>query len=384
MKNRLIYVLNSYSEASEEHYFHAINFLDKLAMLGVDIALIIEKGTGCPQFNSDNIKVFIVSDGTQNKLLRSLRFVSLLRKLSTCGYNKIFVRISKSAIILSVIYSLFSRLSTYYWHSGTVFEFDKAHKSYKQLLVDKCNFWFIKTCVDKFVTGPESMKDYYISHGVKPDKIMILYNDIDIERFSEQNEMIKQMNKQKLGISSTDKVVLFVHRLSPVRQSLYYLPYVIEQFYQCERFQDYKFYIIGGGSDKEKLEKEIKKKELQSRVFVLGSKPNAVIQNFYLAADFFINPTMAEGFPRVIIEAMAVGLPIVTTNAGGISDILTDNQKNFMVDKNDRNAFADKMIEMASLNEEAMERLKKTNREFVKKYSTENVAFMYKKRIFES
>lgn len=376
MSNRLIYVLNNYSKKSDEHYFHVINFLDKLADTGVEIALIIEKSDELPVFRNPNIKIYPLSKGS--KYLRSFKFLKVLNKLYTEGYRKIFIRISQNAIIPAIFYSFFSKLETYYWHSGTVLEYDRKRKPKLRLFIDEAKFWFIKTFTTWFVTGPESMKQYYIKHHVKADKIIILYNDIDISRFFISSD--KEKNKEKLGIPKEEKVILFVHRLSPVRESLFYMPYIIEEFYKNDNTEDYKFYIIGGGSDKDKLEKEIEQKKLSEKVKILGSKPNALIQDFYSVADIFINPTMAEGFPRVIIEAMAVGLPIVTTDAGGINDIMPAIQQEYIVDKKDRDAFAAKMVELAQLKNKTD--LGRENRNHVIRFSTENVALMYKNTIF--
>ena len=93
MSNRLIYVLNNYSKKSDEHYFHVINFLDKLADTGVEIALIIEKSDELPVFRNPNIKIYPLSKGS--KYLRSFKFLKVLNKLYSEGYRKIFIRISQ-------------------------------------------------------------------------------------------------------------------------------------------------------------------------------------------------------------------------------------------------------------------------------------------------
>jgi glycosyltransferase involved in cell wall biosynthesis len=227
------------------------------------------------------------------------------------------------------------------------------------------------------------MKDYYIeNYNIKPSKILILYNDIDLQRFNSCNEEKKDQLKLSLGISVSKKTILFVHRLSPVRKSLYYLPYVLERFYE-KNYTEFETVIIGEGSELEKLRQLVSSANLNDKVKILGGKPNNIIQQYYNIADIFINPTYTEGFPRVLIEAMAAGLPIVTTDAGGIKDIIDEKQRQLMVDRNDRDAFAEKLKELAG-NNNLRQELSKENLDRVRRYSTQNVAQMYVNSIFKN
>jgi glycosyltransferase involved in cell wall biosynthesis len=227
------------------------------------------------------------------------------------------------------------------------------------------------------------MKEYYTNVvGVNPAKIKILYNDIDISRFS---KILKNdQNKIKLGLNIPidEKIILFVHNFSPVRRTKRYVTNFLEKFDKERNSQDYKFYFIGSGADKQEIEQQIIEKGLSHRVRFLGALPNAIVHQYYQIADIFINPTHAEGFPRVLIEAMACGLPIVTTNAGGIKDILGKQQLNYMSDINDSDGFATNLIKMARLTSNEFDMIRDENCEEIKKYSTSNVALMYIKTIF--
>ncbi|MFV5685815.1 glycosyltransferase family 4 protein [Flavobacterium sp. GB2R13] len=381
---KLIYILNHYSENSSQHFFHVLNLLEEIAQNGVNINLIIEKTEGKPIVNNSNIKVFCLK---KIGIYRLFELYGLISQMQREGYNKLFVRITNWGAIMAILNSFISKLEVYYWHSGTVFEFDNEQKfsldKVKWYLKTRLPFNFIKRFVTFFVTGPESMREYYVNMvGISDDKIKVLYNDIDTSRFYKVEKQKSETIKNELGIASDKKIILFVHKFSPVRKSKLYVSNFIKQFYNESLLQSYLFYFIGDGKDKDDIEKEVKAMGYEDKVFFLGSLPNAIVHQFYQIADIFINPTHAEGFPRVLIEAMACGLPIVTTNAGGIKDILGEKQLDFMSDINDSNGFAINLVKLAKLESSELNLIRDENLEEIKKYSTQKVALMYIKTIF--
>jgi len=382
--NKLIYILNNYSVHSTEHFFHVLNLLEEMADNGIDILLLIEKSDGIPVVKSPKIKVKCIKSSGIGRLIEIYKIIAAAQKKD---YHTLFVRISNWAAITAIFRSFFSKLNVYYWHSGTVFEFDNQQplniKKIKWYLKTRIPFNFIKKHTTYFVTGPESMKDYYVNIvGVSKEKIKILYNDIDLSRFSIISQKDKNILKEGLGIDLNVKVILFVHNFSPVRKSGIYIGKFLKSFYSESELTNFNFYFIGGGKDRKEIEEQVRYMGLNDKVFFLGSLPNAVVHNYYQIADIFINPTAAEGFPRVLIEGMACGLPIVTTNAGGIKDILGVEQQKYMSDVNDIDCFTNNLIKMAKLSSSDIAKLKSENIEMVKKYSTEKVALMYINTIF--
>lgn len=383
-EKKLVYILNHYSESSSQHFFHVLNLLEKIAQQGVSIKLIIEKSEGIPQVFNPNIEINCLSNKGIRRLTELFWLIFVLRKK---GYNKLFVRISNWGAIIAILNSFLWKLEVYYWHSGTVFEFDKEQKlDYKKLkwfFTSKLPFILIKKYVTYFVTGPESMKEYYANIvGVKEAKIKILYNDIDLDRFRRLEKVNINVTKKYFGISPEKKVILFVHRFSPVRKTKLYVIQTLQKFFRENQFQHYLFIFIGDGFDKDELEQEIKSLNYREKVHFLGALPNAEVHKYYQVADIFINPTHAEGFPRVLIEAMACGLPVVTTNAGGIKDLIGIKQSQFMSDISDPIQFADNLIKMAYLSESERDLIINENLQTVEKYSTENVAKMYINTIY--
>lgn len=381
---KLVYILNHYSADQGSHFYHILHLLEEIASNGVEIVLIIEKADGEPIFNNDGIKVIVQKQ--VKPLKRMLELFRILKKLNQEGFKKIFIRISQNAALPAMTVAKLYGSEVYYWQSGTTHVVNnrqiKNLQDIKRLIKSDLPFYLTKKNVDHFVTGPESMADYYRDVvGVSEKRLMVLYNDIDLGRFKQISKEEPELLRNELGLYGDEKIILFVHRLSPVRKSLYYMPYVIDDIASVLREHNYKCIVLGGGPEKEVLEEEIKQKKLDDIIEVLGEKPNVTIQKYYQVAKIFINPTYTEGFPRVLIEAMASGLPIVTTNAGGIKDILDVKQLDYMVDINDRDMFAEQLKSLLE-DEKIQKVLGEENLQRVKRYSTENVAKMYIERIF--
>ena len=376
---KLIYILNQYSNKEGSHFFHILHLLEEMAKNGVEITLVIEKATDIPEFNIPNIRVIAQK---QSGIKRMFELFSILKKLNKQGYKKTFVRISQNGAIPAILVSKLYGGEVYYWQSGTNYD-EKKPFDLKRFLKSELPFEIVKRYTNHFVTGPEMMVDYYANVvKVKREKLVCLYNDIDITRFSIIDEQEKMKIKKELDIPIDKKVILFVKRMSKIKGILFYSPYIIEKNQEIIRNKNYICYYLGDGTEKSELERQVKEKKLNDIVKIVGNKPNKDIQKFYQIADIFINPTLEEGFPRVLIEAMASGLPTVTTNAGGIADIVGELQSKFMVDIKDRDGFAKKLEELIK-NENKQEKLSKENLARVKRYSTENVAKMYINTIFK-
>jgi len=379
MDKKLIYILNQYSNKEGSHLYHILHLLEEMAKNGVDIKLVIEKATDVPNFNIPNIEVIAQK---KSGLMRPFELFSIIKKFNKQGYKKTFVRISQNGALPAILVSKLYGGEVYYWHSGTTHKTQKDEKFIlKHYVKSVLPFRFVKNYVTYFVTGPETMLKYYHEYvGVKKEKLLCLYNDIDISRFTIIDQNKQKILKNELNVDETKKIILFVHRLSPVRKSLFYMPFILKEVLLNR--DDYICFVIGGGNEQEELKQLIKKDGLENKILVMGEKQNSEIQKYYQVSNIFINPTYTEGFPRVLIEAMASGLPTVTTNAGGTADIVGELQSQFMVDIHDRESFAIKLKELIE-DEEMQEKLSNENISQVKKFSTENVAQMYIREIFK-
>lgn len=104
------------------------------------------------------------------------------------------------------------------------------------------------------------------------------------------------------------------------------------------------FFIIGDGELRPELEKMIHEKGLESKVFLLGQIPDAY--RFLPAFDVFVLPSVKEGFPWVLIEAMSAKLPVIATDVGAVPEIIDDNKNGLLVKPRDSVRLADKIKEV--------------------------------------
>lgn len=117
--------------------------------------------------------------------MRVFELFNILKKLNKQGYKKTFVRISQNGAVPSILVSRIYGGEVYYWQSGTTHETEK-NKAFnlKKFLKYELPFNIVKRYTTYFVTGPESMVQYYENIvGVNKEKLVCLYNDIDISRF---------------------------------------------------------------------------------------------------------------------------------------------------------------------------------------------------------
>ena len=374
---KLIYILNHYSKNSASHFNHIFGLLDEITKLDIEVILIIEKADDVPSLTNSNIQIIVQRQ--KNVWFRFIELVYLIILARRKGYKHVFIRISRFAALASITVKWFSDIKVLFWLSGQGFMENYLKKRgvsrIKDYLLNILPFRLIVKGVTKFVTGPESMGDYFHNIcGVPKEKILILYNDIDPNRFFPINFSEKIKLQNELNINIHGKVILFAHRFSPVRKTPEYLTGIIKVLQEIEI--DFKVYFLGSGPEEQVLKDMCQTSVISDKFVFLGSVPNNYIQSYYQAADIFINPTFSEGFPRVLLEAMACGLPLITTDAGGIKDILGENQKKYMTDKEDYNQFSEKLKELLHSDLE-QKIIAIENLESVKRFYTPSVAKMY-------
>jgi len=141
-------------------------------------------------------------------------------------------------------------------------------------------------------------------------KIKVIYNGVDINEFKPPKTKEKSKNLRILCVARLIK-----------RKGIDYLIKALGEL----KNQNFILTIIGDGDEKKNLIDQAKKLKINNKIKFLGSVPHSEIIKYYQQNDLFILPSLNEGMSNTILEAMACGLPIVTTNVGGSKELIKNN-----------------------------------------------------------
>ncbi len=192
----------------------------------------------------------------------------------------------------------------------------------------------------------------------------IIPNGIDIKRFSPDVPPIERFRDGKLNI-------LFVGRLERRKG----LKYLIKAYEQVKReIADSRLIIVGPGDrPRKKYEQWAKRRGVDDVVFT-GYVPYAELPGYYQTADVFCSPaTSRESFGIILLEAMAVGKPIVASNIAGYASVVTHGEEGLLVPPKDSRSLAQALISLMK-DARLRQQMGTRGRNKAEKYSWEEIA----------
>jgi glycosyltransferase involved in cell wall biosynthesis len=182
---------------------------------------------------------------------------------------------------------------------------------------------------------------------------VVVPNAVDAEMFGGADG---RAARRSLGIPEEEAVVAYVGSLEALKG----VDVLVEAM---TRFDEAPLLtIVGDGSERENLERQVSAAGLGDRVRFHGWVDLEAVPTHLAAADVLVLPTMSEGFPNVVLEAMAAGLPVVATNVLGIPEIVTDGENGILVPPRDPRALHEAMATLLA-DANLRERIGAANRE---------------------
>ncbi|MGO0123366.1 glycosyltransferase [Desulfothermobacter acidiphilus] len=209
------------------------------------------------------------------------------------------------------------------------------------LLIERCT----QSRTDRFIAVSRFLAEDLRRGGVAPDKISVVYNGIE---FSSLAGSPGCNFRSQWNIPPDAPLVATVGRLHPVKGQRYFLEAAVEV---RRRFPEARFAVIGAGPEQEELLRLAHRLQLEDRVVFTGFLPE--VTSCYPELDLLVLASLMEGFGLVVLEALALGVPVVATQVGGLPEIVQDGETGLLVPPADPIALAQAMIWMLGNREEA-------------------------------
>lgn len=183
----------------------------------------------------------------------------------------------------------------------------------------RLNRWTIGL-VDRVIAVSANVRDFCVSHiGLPADKLTIIHNGVELP---EEPLMSCQEARAVLGLPPDGLVVGAVSRLDPVKG----VAFLMQAFAHVDGA---RLVVIGDGPERGALESLADSLGLARRVHWVGHQRNA--SRLLSAFDLFVQPSLHEGLPNTVLEAMAAGLPVVATAVGGTPEVVVDGVTGLLV-----------------------------------------------------
>jgi glycosyltransferase involved in cell wall biosynthesis len=176
-----------------------------------------------------------------------------------------------------------------------------------------------------------------LKNGIDENKLSLVPIGVDIDLFKKGST---NAIKEEFKIKNSTKIVLFVGQLIP-RKGLNYLIDAIPEVLSKDK--EILFVFAGTGYQREKLELICEQKGIKNNILFTGGIDLTQLIKWYSIADIFVLPSLSEGRPTVIYEAMACEVPIIATDVGGVSEQVMDGYNGFVVPPINSKILADKI-----------------------------------------
>ena len=221
---------------------------------------------------------------------------------------------------------------------------------------------FVLMSADIIVAQTNNMKKRFLEIWPHIKSLKIVPNALNLKTFK----------MKKIRKFSSSPSLTYVGGLRPVKG----LEHLIEAFRQVlQEMPDVKLYLVGEGEDKGRLLRLAKKLDVNEKIIWVGQVNHEKVVEYLHLSWVFVLPSLSEGLPNVLLEAMACGVPCVATAVGGVPDIIENNVNGLLVKPEDPQLLGQAIITLLK-DEKLRQRISENNRKDVRKYDSIRVTKM--------
>jgi glycosyltransferase involved in cell wall biosynthesis len=177
--------------------------------------------------------------------------------------------------------------------------------------------------MDALMTVSHAQARRLVGMGIAAERVAVVHNAVDVERLNREGG---PSARDELGLSDAEPLVISVGRLSPEKAHAHLIEAAALMH---DGGVDAHFALVGDGPESERLARAAAARGLRERVHLMGHRSG--VAALLRGADCFALPSLTEGLPNAVLEAMAMGLPVVATAVGGVPELVADGETGTLV-----------------------------------------------------
>ncbi len=249
--------------------------------------------------------------------------------------------------------------------SQDIDEFQKKNFGFKVWFFKKLQRFYAKRA-KKIIAPSKYFKGIISGWGVPKEKINVIYNAVDIQRYTLKDS--KEEARRQLNLDPKAKIILTVARLAPwkgIDKVIRVLPKILKEIPEVK-------YIVIGEGNRANLEKLVKSYKIKDKIIFAGRIAYSEMPYWFKSADVLVLYSGYEGFSHVILEAMAAGIPAIVSKKGGNPEAIDDEVNGLFIPMNKNEELKKAIIKVLN-NQEFSQKLVRGGKEKIKKFNWDNL-----------
>lgn len=218
-------------------------------------------------------------------------------------------------------------------------DFDSSLQYQNYLLRKRIGLFLTKRFMRPIMAVSGFCKKQLVREGLNDEDILVLHNGIDVDHWRPSNG--NGTLRRELNLGENQRLIGTVARIDKQKDFPTFLD-VVERV--LKELPDVRFVIVGDGKGDEidLLKQRIEEKQLNRYVYLTGHRND--LTDVYSSFDLFLMTSDNEGLPNTVLEAMAMGVPVVSTAVAGVPELVDDGSTGFLCDIGDGKRLAEKVV----------------------------------------
>ena len=315
-RERVIHLIQALDNGGCENML--LRILPRLTDFEHKIITLNHRGELADQFEKKNIAVGNIN---QKNIFDIFSYFRLLKEIRKEKPDIIFTYLFHADFVGRLFLQIFTKAKIIPFLRTTY-----NHKKYfSARLFEKLTKYFVKN----YLANSESVKNFYAENiGVNPEIITVIPNGVDVDFYAKIKR--DENLRESLGIEKEDLAIICVANLH-INKGHKYLLEAFENIYKENK--NIKLLLVGNGDEKENLLKQIENYESKNNILFLGKRTD--VPQLLKISDIFVLPTLFEGMSNAILEAMAIGMPVVTTGILENRELIKDEKVGILIPTRD-------------------------------------------------